>query len=61
MAEFDNNESDYQQLYYQTQQDRYFFGVAIRYRSGWDDTRKIPLFQSVNPLCWIPDPLPSQT
>jgi hypothetical protein len=27
MAEFDNNEQDYQQLYYQKEQDRYFFGV----------------------------------
>ena len=25
MAEFDNNEQDYQQLYYQKEQDRYFF------------------------------------
>lgn len=61
MAEFDNNEDDYQQLYYQKEQDRYFFGVALRYRYGWDDTRKIPLFMVINPLSWIPDPLPSQT
>ena len=61
MAEFDNNEDDYQQMYYQKEQDRYFFGVWIRYRYGWDDTRKIPLFTTVNPLCWIPDPVPSQT
>ena len=32
MAEFDNNEDDYQQMYYQKEQDRYFFGVSIRYR-----------------------------
>jgi hypothetical protein len=32
MAEFDNNEDDYQQIYYQKEQDRYFFGIAIRYR-----------------------------
>ena len=61
MAEFDNNEDDYQQLYYQKEQDRYFFGVGIRYKYGWDDIRKIPLFMTINPLCWIPDPIPSQT
>lgn len=61
MAEFDNNEEDYQQMYYQKEQDRYFFGVAIRYRCWWDDTRKLPLFAVINPLCWIPDPVPSQT
>lgn len=61
MAEFDNNEQDYQQLYYQKEQDRYFFGVGIRYRYGWDDTRKVPLFMTINPMSWIPDPIPSQT
>ena len=60
MAEFDNNEEDYQQLYYQKEQDRYFFGVWIRYRYGWDDVRKMPKFLVINPLSWIPDPLPSQ-
>lgn len=61
MAEFDNNEQDYQQLYYQKEQDRYFFGVWIRYRYGWDDVRKMPKFMVINPLSWIPDPIPSQT
>ena len=61
MAEFDNNEQDYQQLYYQKEQDRYFFGVWIRYRYGWDDVRKMPKFMVINPISWIPDPIPSQT
>lgn len=61
MAEFDNGEEDYQQMYYQKEQDRYFFGVGIRYRYWWDNTRKLPLFAVINPLCWIPDPVPSQT
>ena len=60
MAEFDNNEQDYQQLYYQKEQDRYFFWVWIRYRYGWDDVRKMPKFMVINPLSWIPDPIPSQ-
>lgn len=61
MAEFDNQEDDYQQQYYQKEQDRYFFGVSVRQRAYRDDTRKIPVFQVINPLSWIPDPLPSQT
>ena len=61
MAEFDNNEDDYQQIYYQKEQDRYFFGIGLRYRYGWDTVRNLPLFCCINPLCWIPDPMPSQT
>ena len=60
MAEFDNNDQDYQQLYYQKEQDRYFFGVWIRYRYGWDDVKKMPKFMVINPLSWIPDPIPTQ-
>ena len=61
MAEFDNNDQNYQQLYYQKEQDRYFFWVGIRYRYGWDDVKKMPKFMVINPLSWIPDPIPSQT
>ena len=60
MAEFDNNDQDYQQLYYQKEQDRYFFWVGIRYRYGWDDVKKMPKFMVINPLSWIPDPIPTQ-
>lgn len=61
IAEFDNNEDDYQQLYYQKEQDRYFFWVSLRYRDAWDDARKLPTFSVINPLTWIPDPLPTQS
>lgn len=61
LFEFDNNEEDYEQLYYQKEQDRYFFGVGIRARVGWDDDRKTNTWTSVNPLCVVPDPMPSQT
>ena len=60
MAEFDNSDQDYQQLYYQKEQDRYFFWVGIRYRYGWDDVKKMPKFMVINPLSWIPDPIPTQ-
>ena len=61
MAEFDNEDQEYQQMYYQKEQDRYFFWVWIRYRYGWDDVKKMPKFMVINPLSWIPDPIPSQT
>lgn len=61
MAEFDNEDQEYQQMYYQKEQDRYFFWVGIRYRYGWDDVKKMPKFMVINPLSWIPDPIPSQT
>ena len=61
MASFDNEDQEYQQMYYQKEQDRYFFWVWIRYRYGWDDVKKMPKFMVINPLSWIPDPIPSQT
>ncbi len=61
LAEFDQTEEDYQQQYYQKEQDRYFFGVAIRVRQWRDDTKKTSTFWVINPLSWIPDPLPTQT
>ena len=61
LAEFDNEDQEYQQMYYQKEQDRYFFWVGIRYRYGWDDVKKMPKFMVINPLSWIPDPIPSQT
>ncbi len=58
---FDNNEQNYQQLHYQVEQDSLFFGVGITNYIGWDNNKKCPKFRAINPLSWIPDPLPSQT
>ena len=49
------------QIFYQKEQDKHFFGVGIVVDTGWDSTRLMPTYRTVNPLAWIPDPLPSQT
>jgi len=61
VAKYDNDEADYQQLYYQCQWDKLFYGVGIRLKDRWDSIRSVPTFKSIDPLSWIPDPLPSQT
>lgn len=58
---FDTNEQQYQQHNYQIEQDSLFFGVWISNYVGWDDKKKAPKFRVINPLSWIPDPLPSRT
>lgn len=60
LADFDNNEEDYQQLKYQAEWDRLFYGVSLRYRSGYDKTKKTPVFNVIDPLTRIPDPNPTQ-
>jgi len=59
MAKFDMKEQDYQQLDYQTQRDRYFFGLGIKYKHWFDLTKKAPIFYSVNPMTAIFDPTPT--
>ncbi len=58
---FDMNEQDYQQLLYQIEQDSFFFGVWILAYLGFDSTKRAPKFRAINPLSWIPDPMPTQT
>jgi hypothetical protein len=59
MARFDMKEQDYQQLDYQVQRDRYFFGLGIKYRHWFDTTKMCPIFYAVNPLTAIFDPTPT--
>ena len=56
VAEFDMDEADYDQLNYQMHQDKYFFGVGIRLRTGWDNVKKTNKFIVINPVNFIPDP-----
>lgn len=58
---FDMSEQDYQQLMYQIEQDKYFFGVGVLAYMGFDKTKRVPKFRAINPMSWIPDPMPSQT
>lgn len=61
VAEFDKKEVSQQQIEYQVEQDSLFFGVGIVNRVGWDSIRSLNKWKVVNPLSWIPDPLPTQT
>lgn len=61
VAEFDKKEWIQQQVEYQSEQDSLFFWVGIVNRTGFDHTRKINTWRAINPLSWIPDPLPTQT
>lgn len=59
MAKFDSKEQDYQQIDYQVQRDRYFFGLGIKYRHWFDTTLLSPIFYAVNPVLAIYDPTPT--
>lgn len=61
VAEFDEREWATQQLKYQVEQDSLFFGVGILNKTGFDHTTKTNTWRAINPLSWIPDPLPTQT
>lgn len=61
IAEFDSQEASYQQLKYQSERDRHYYGVSIRFNEWWEETKKHPNFTVIDPMTWIPDPLPTQT
>ena len=61
VAEFDEREWATQQLKYQVEQDSLFFGVGILNKTWFDHTTKSNTWRAINPLSWIPDPLPTQT
>ena len=61
VAEFDEREWAVQQLKYQVEQDSLFFGVGILNKTGFDHNTLTNTWKAINPLSWIPDPLPTQT
>ena len=61
VAEFDEREWATQQLKYQVEQDSLFFGVGILNKTGFDHNTLTNTWRCINPLSWIPDPLPTQT
>ena len=61
VAEFDEREWATQQLKYQVEQDSLFFGVGILNKTWFDHITKTNTWRAINPLSWIPDPLPTQT
>ena len=56
IARFDQWEEDYSQLFYQKDQDKYFFWVWIVLQAWWQQTTSTPQAVTINPLSWIPDP-----
>ena len=61
VAEFDEREWAMQQLKYQVEQDSLFFWVWILNKTGFDKDTLCNTWRAINPLSWIPDPLPTQT
>ena len=61
VAEFDEREWSTQQLKYQVEQDSLFFGVGILNKTWFDKDQLVNTWRAINPLSWIPDPLPTQT
>ena len=61
VAEFDEREWATQQLKYQVEQDSLFFGVGILNKTWFDKNQLVNTWRAINPLSWIPDPLPTQT
>ena len=61
VAEFDEREWAMQQLKYQVEQDSLFFGVGILNKTWFDHNTLCNTWRAINPLSWIPDPLPTQT
>jgi len=57
LAEFDQEEMELEKLNYDVQWNRLFYWVWIRVFDHWDNFKKVPVFRSVDPLSWIPDPL----
>lgn len=56
LAQFDQEEMGLDKINYTTQWNRLFYGVGIRAFSHWDSVKKVPVFVSVDPLTWFPDP-----
>ena len=52
----DFDSADMEVLKYQRDWDKYFYGVGIIAKTGWDGVFKMPKFQVVDPRNWICDP-----
>ena len=61
VAKFDASQQHYQQLFYQAEQDRYFFWVWVMIKQNFDEETMSPNFITINPITIAPDPYPSQT
>lgn len=57
LAKFDYEEMDMAKINYDVQWNRLFYWVGIRIFDYWDEENKVPVFKSIDPMSWIPDPL----
>lgn len=56
LANFDKSLMNLDQINFQKDWDRAFFGVGIRIKTGWDEQNHCPIWQVKDPLSWIGDP-----
>lgn len=56
LAKFDHEEMGMDKLNYSVQMNRLIYWVGIRVFDHWDSFRKVPVYKSINPLSWYPDP-----
>jgi len=57
LAKFDQEEMWMDKINYDVQWNRLFYWVGIRVFDYWDSFKKVPVFKSIDPLSWVPDPL----
>ena len=56
IAEFDKENMELDRVNYEKLQDKYFYGVGIRWFDWWDDDENQPIVSNFDPMTWIPDP-----
>lgn len=56
LAKSDQEDMEMDVVNYMKDWDRHFFGVGIRLVHGYDESNQTPIVESMNPLCWLPDP-----
>lgn len=56
LAEYDYSEMNLNRLRHAEFVDEAMTGISIRKKAPYDIVRKCPMFESVDPITWIPDP-----
>lgn len=56
LAKFDQEEMELAKVNYDVQWNRLFYWVGIRIFDRWDSFKQCPVYRSVDPLSWYPDP-----
>lgn len=56
LAKFDHDEMQLPILNYEVQLNRFMRWVWIRLQTGWDKTKKIPTWKTIDTRSWVPDP-----